>query len=61
MCTSRELVAQNLAVLRRMAKYTGITSSSTADDGEDAAWRRGGKIDSQVCVRGGGINKPGRL
>jgi ATP-dependent RNA helicase DDX19/DBP5 len=40
MCTTRELVAQNLAVLQRMAKYTNITSTSTADDGDAAARNR---------------------
>jgi hypothetical protein len=46
MCTTRELVAQNLAVLRRMAKYTGITSTSTSDDADES--QRGRKITEQV-------------
>jgi ATP-dependent RNA helicase DDX19/DBP5 len=38
MCPTRELVVQNLSVLRRMAKYTAITSTSpAADDGDTAA------------------------
>lgn len=48
MCTTRELVAQNLAVLRRMAKYTQITSTSTAEDGEDTAGARGRRLTEQV-------------
>lgn len=32
-CPTRELVVQNLQVLRRMAKFTSITSMSTAGDG----------------------------
>ncbi|PNW83108.1 hypothetical protein CHLRE_06g306850v5 [Chlamydomonas reinhardtii] len=31
-CPTRELVVQNLSVLRRMAKYTNITSTSTASE-----------------------------
>jgi hypothetical protein len=46
MCTTRELAAQNLAVLRRMAKYTQITSTSTAEDGEGTA--RGRTLVEQV-------------
>jgi hypothetical protein len=46
MCTTRELVAQNLAVLRRMAKYTNISSTSTAEDG--GAESRNRKITEQV-------------
>jgi len=43
MCPTRELVVQNLSVLRRMAKYTAITSTSTAvDDAEGAAGAGGG-------------------
>lgn len=48
MCTTRELVAQNLAVLRRMAKYTQITSTSTAEDGEGTAGARGRTLVEQV-------------
>ncbi|EFJ52048.1 hypothetical protein VOLCADRAFT_103235 [Volvox carteri f. nagariensis] len=33
-CPTRELVVQNLSVLRRMARYTSISSTSTASDGE---------------------------
>ncbi|KIY93221.1 hypothetical protein MNEG_14742 [Monoraphidium neglectum] len=33
MCPTRELVLQNLHVLRRMAKYTTIKAVSTADEG----------------------------
>jgi hypothetical protein len=32
MCPTRELVLQNLQVLRRMAKYTTIKAVSTADE-----------------------------
>ncbi len=32
MCPTRELVVQNLLVLQRMAKYTGIKATSTASD-----------------------------
>lgn len=48
MCTTRELVSQNLAVLRRMAKYTQITSTSTAEDGEDTGGARGRRLVEQV-------------
>lgn len=45
-CPTRELVVQNLQVLRRMAKFTTITSTSTAGDGsgggEGAAGNGGG-------------------
>jgi hypothetical protein len=54
MCTTRELVAQNLAVLRRMAKYTQITSSSTAEEGEGMGGFRGRKLVEQV---GGGFQR----
>lgn len=47
MCTTRELVAQNLAVLRRIGKYTDITSTSTAEDGKDGP-PRGRKLTEQV-------------
>lgn len=50
MCTTRELVAQNLAVLRRMAKYTQITSTSTAEDGEDTGGARGRRLVEQVII-----------
>ena len=36
-CPTRELVVQNLQVLRRMAKFTTITSTSTAGEGGAAA------------------------
>lgn len=35
-CPTRELVVQNLQVLERMAKYTTITATSTADAGDAA-------------------------
>lgn len=50
MCTTRELAAQNLAVLRRMAKYTGITSTSTADSDEGGGGARGRKLVEQVST-----------
>ena len=31
-CPTRELAAQNLAVVERIGKYTGITVTSTVDD-----------------------------
>lgn len=31
-CPTRELAAQNLAVVERIGKYTGITATSTVDD-----------------------------
>jgi hypothetical protein len=48
MCTTRELVAQNLSVLRKMAKFAGITSTSTSEEGEDTAGARGRKLIEQV-------------
>lgn len=48
MCTTRELVAQNLSVLRKMAKFAGITSTSTSEEGEDTAGARGRKLVEQV-------------
>jgi hypothetical protein len=48
MCTTRELVAQNLSVLRKMAKFSGITSTSTSEEGEDTAGARGRKLIEQV-------------
>eukprot|EP00882_Tetradesmus_deserticola_P008322 GHRQ01008774.1.p1 GENE.GHRQ01008774.1~~GHRQ01008774.1.p1 ORF type:complete len:492 (+),score=257.21 GHRQ01008774.1:272-1747(+) len=50
MCTTRELVAQNLSVLRKMAKFSGITSTSTSEDGEDTAGARGRKLIEQVII-----------
>jgi ATP-dependent RNA helicase DDX19/DBP5 len=51
MCTTRELVAQNLSVLRKMAKFAGITSTSTSEEGEDTAGARGRKLIEQVRTR----------
>jgi ATP-dependent RNA helicase DDX19/DBP5 len=48
MCTTRELVAQNLSVLRKMAMFSGITSTSTAEEGEDTGGARGRKLVEQV-------------
>lgn len=48
MCPTRELVAQNLSVVRKMAKFSGITSTSTAEEGEDTAGARGRKLIEQV-------------
>eukprot|EP00879_Flechtneria_rotunda_P015545 GHRR01016256.1.p1 GENE.GHRR01016256.1~~GHRR01016256.1.p1 ORF type:complete len:459 (+),score=143.72 GHRR01016256.1:226-1602(+) len=50
MCTTRELVTQNLNVLRKMAKYSGITSTSTAEEGADTAGARGRKLVEQVII-----------
>ena len=41
-CPTRELVVQNLQVLRRMAKFTTITSTSTAGDGTGGNGGEGG-------------------
>ena len=30
-CPTRELVVQNVSVMERMGKYTGVTIASTAD------------------------------
>lgn len=35
-CPTRELVVQNMQVLQRMGKHTGITSTSTASDAMEA-------------------------
>jgi hypothetical protein len=48
MCTTRELVAQNLSVLRKMAKFAGISSTSTSEEGADTAGARGRKLIEQV-------------
>lgn len=48
-CPTRELVIQNLQVLRQMAKYTGITSTSTASDGGESGVRRS-KVTEQVVI-----------
>ncbi|GIL65509.1 hypothetical protein Vafri_19272 [Volvox africanus] len=48
-CPTRELVVQNLSVLRRMAKFTTITSTSTATELEDGGMRRT-PIKEQVVV-----------
>jgi ATP-dependent RNA helicase DDX19/DBP5 len=48
-CPTRELVVQNLMVLERMGKYTGITSTSTADTAQSTLTRRT-RIDDQVIV-----------
>jgi ATP-dependent RNA helicase DDX19/DBP5 len=58
MCTTRELVAQNLAVLRRMAKCTSITSTSTSEEGEGTGGARGRKIVEQVRVCRGWLLAP---
>eukprot|EP00878_Enallax_costatus_P015357 GHUV01016085.1.p1 GENE.GHUV01016085.1~~GHUV01016085.1.p1 ORF type:complete len:457 (+),score=103.79 GHUV01016085.1:581-1951(+) len=50
MCPTRELVAQNLGVVRKMAKFCGITSTSTAEEGEDTAGARGRKLIEQVII-----------
>eukprot|EP00775_Hariotina_reticulata_P011099 gene11099-11253_t len=50
MCTTRELVAQNLSVLRKMAMFSGITSTSTAEEGDDAGGARGRKLVEQVII-----------
>jgi hypothetical protein len=50
MCTTRELVAQNLSVLRKMAAFAGISSTSTSEEGEDTAGARGRKLIEQVTA-----------
>ncbi len=56
MCTTRELVAQNLSVLRRMAKFTDITSTSTAEEGEGTGGAYGRRLVEQVWLsHGGGV------
>jgi ATP-dependent RNA helicase DDX19/DBP5 len=47
-CPTRELVVQNLSVLERMGKYSGITATSTASS-ESAPARRA-KVEEQVVV-----------
>jgi ATP-dependent RNA helicase DDX19/DBP5 len=51
MCPTRELVVQNLEVLRKMAKYTKITACSTAD--EEGGPPRRDPIRDQVGVAKG--------
>lgn len=51
-CPTRELVVQNLQVLRRMAKFTTITSTSTAGDGS------GGDGGGAAAGNGGGDGAP---
>jgi ATP-dependent RNA helicase DDX19/DBP5 len=50
MCPTRELVVQNLEVLRKMGTFTGITSCSTAD--EDGGQARRTPVREQVGVPG---------
>lgn len=50
MCPTRELVAQNLSVVRKMAKFCGISSTSTAEEGENTAGARGRKLIEQVWL-----------
>ena len=46
MCPTRELVLQNLAVLERMGRFSGITSTSTA--AADYGASRRARIEDQV-------------
>ena len=46
-CPTRELVVQNLQVLRRMAKFTTITSTSTAGDGTGSSSEGAGPASSR--------------
>lgn len=48
-CPTRELVIQNLQVLRQMAKYTSVTSTSTASGGGESGVRRS-KVTEQVVI-----------
>ncbi|GFR49000.1 hypothetical protein Agub_g11021 [Astrephomene gubernaculifera] len=51
-CPTRELVVQNLSVLRRMARYTSITATSTASETEagGAGGIRREPINEQVII-----------
>ena len=48
LCPTRELVVQNLSVLERMGKFTGITLASTAEQSTPGNRRR--KVEEQVVV-----------
>jgi ATP-dependent RNA helicase DDX19/DBP5 len=48
LCPTRELVVQNLSVLERMGKFTGITLASTAEQTTPGNRRR--KVEEQVVV-----------
>uniref|UniRef100_A0A7S0WXR9 RNA helicase n=1 Tax=Chlamydomonas leiostraca TaxID=1034604 RepID=A0A7S0WXR9_9CHLO len=48
-CPTRELVVQNLSVLNRMGKFTGIRATSTASDFEGSQFRKE-RITEQVVV-----------
>eukprot|EP00955_Chlamydomonas_euryale_P011798 126679-Chlamydomonas_euryale.AAC.1 len=50
MCPTRELVVQNLNVLNRMGKFTGIRATSTATDGADGSGFRKDPINEQVVI-----------
>lgn len=54
MCPTRELVVQNLSVLNRMGKFTGIRATSTATDGSDGSGFRKDPVTEQVCEQGSG-------
>jgi hypothetical protein len=49
-CPTRELVVQNLMVLEKMGKYTGITYTSTAS-GDDLARGSRARIQEQAGTR----------
>mmetsp|Transcript_26815 Transcript_26815/g.58465 ORF Transcript_26815/g.58465 Transcript_26815/m.58465 type:complete len:483 (+) Transcript_26815:39-1487(+) len=49
MCPTRELVMQNLSVLTRMAKFTGIRATSTASEHDGSAFRKD-PITEQVVI-----------
>ncbi|KAF9600624.1 hypothetical protein IFM89_011207 [Coptis chinensis] len=53
-CPTRELVVQNLEVLRKMGKYTGITSIPALPTKD---WRRGQVVDQVVIGTPGTIGK----
>eukprot|EP00245_Coleochaete_scutata_P011958 TRINITY_DN4539_c3_g1_i1.p1 TRINITY_DN4539_c3_g1~~TRINITY_DN4539_c3_g1_i1.p1 ORF type:complete len:583 (-),score=121.20 TRINITY_DN4539_c3_g1_i1:63-1811(-) len=49
-CPTRELVIQNVEVLTKMGKYTGITCASTTDDDRNYSASRRGKLADQVVI-----------
>ena len=55
-CPTRELVVQNVDVLRKMAKHTTLTCASSASCADSAAASRMPKITDQIV-----IGTPGRM
>lgn len=50
MCPTRELVVQNLNILNKMGKYTGIRATSTASEAADGTTHRKDPITEQVVI-----------